>query len=224
VNAAFRKRNARCSGLRSPSDGINSCATPDRPAHCCLSSGQEEISDIELLRRIGLRDRDAFSLLYDRFSGLLFSAALRILNDQKEAEDLLQEVFVDLWHKAAKFDPLLGKPLSWVLTLTRNKAIDRLRASRRRGELIEEARLSVSQQDVQESRTVETVEVSERARSIRAALAELPTDQRQAIEMAFFAGLTQTEIAEALGEPLGTIKARIRRGMLKLREKIEKNV
>lgn len=95
--------------------------------------------DIELLRRIGGGDRSAFASFYDQYSGLLFTIAMKILNDAKEAEDVLQEVFMQVWNKAGAYDPLLGKPASWAVTLTRNKAIDRIRASRRRSKLMEQA-------------------------------------------------------------------------------------
>ena len=179
-------------------------------------------SDVELVRRVALGDSAALGELYDAHATLLFSFAYRILNDHKEAEDALQDVFVQVWHKAGAFDPAQGRPLSWMLTLTRNKAIDRLRSTQRRARLLEEAGAQISPEEESASPTAaELAGSGEQARLVRAALERLPGEQRRAIEMAFFGGLSQTEIAATLNEPLGTIKARIRRGMLKLREELE---
>ena len=177
--------------------------------------------DVNLLRRIAEGDRSAFASFYDLYSGLLFSIAVRILNDNKEAEDVLQEVFLQIWEKAGAYDPLLGKPASWAVTLTRNKAIDRIRASQRRVKLIEQATVEAAVSPDNTPSANEKLHGKENAERVRSGVAALPPDQRRAIEMAFFSGLTQDEIARKLQEPLGTIKARIRRGMLKLREKLE---
>ncbi|MCE9612356.1 MAG: sigma-70 family RNA polymerase sigma factor [Chthoniobacter sp.] len=179
-------------------------------------------AEIELLRRVAAGDRRCFEELYDRLSGVLFSVAYRVLNNQEAAEDVLQDVFIQIWEKAPLYDPERGKPLTWAVTLTRNKAIDRLRAIQRRHRLqdaVEKEALTFEQFDDRSS--VEAVEGMESGAMVRAAIRKLSPDQRQAIELAFFSGLTQTEIAERLGEPLGTVKARIRRGMMKLRDVIE---
>jgi RNA polymerase sigma-70 factor (ECF subfamily) len=174
---------------------------------------------VELLREIGAGDRSAFAQFYDRYSKLLFSIAFKILSDSKEAEDVLQEVFLQIWDKAGQYDSRLGKPVSWAVTLTRNKAIDHIRSSQRRTKLFEAAatELAAPAEEVAN----ESVRDRESAALIGSAVAELPAEQRQAIELAFFRGLTQNEISETLKEPLGTIKARIRRGMLKLRDRLE---
>ena len=177
--------------------------------------------DMDLLRRIAGGDRSAFASFYDQYSGLLFTIAMKILNDTREAEDVLQEVFIQIWEKAGVYDPLLGKPVSWAVTLTRNKAIDRIRASQRRSKLIEQAAVEANVSPQAAPSANEKLHGRENAQIIRSVVAELPVDQRRAIELAFFSGLTQDEISKTLQEPLGTIKARIRRGMLKLREKLE---
>lgn len=174
-------------------------------------------NDVELLREIGAGDRTAFARFYDSYSKLLFSIAFKILNDSKEAEDVLQEVFLQIWDKAGQYDSRLGKPVSWAVTLTRNKAIDHIRSSQRRAKLMEDAAVEMSPEEPAN----ESVRGRESATLISSAVAELPAEQRQAIELAFFRGLTQNEISETLKEPLGTIKARIRRGMLKLRDRLE---
>jgi RNA polymerase sigma-70 factor (ECF subfamily) len=177
--------------------------------------------DVELLRRIAGGDRAAFSDFYDQYSGLLFSIAVKVLNDAKEAEDVLQEVFMQIWNKADAYNPLLGKPVSWAVTLTRNKAIDRIRSHQRRSKLLEQATLEAAAPPDDSLSANEKLHGKENAERIRSAVADLPAEQRRAIELAFFNGLTQDEIATKLQQPLGTIKARIRRGMLKLRERLE---
>jgi RNA polymerase sigma-70 factor (ECF subfamily) len=177
--------------------------------------------DVELLRGISEGDRWAFACFYDQYCKLLFAVAYRILNDQKESEDVLQEVFLQIWDKAGSYNPLLGKPVSWAVTLTRNKAIDYIRAHQRRSKLLEHAATEFLTRAPGSAVANDSVHGRENSELINSAVAELPADQRKAIEMAFFGGLTQNEISESLKEPLGTIKARIRRGMLKLRERLE---
>jgi RNA polymerase sigma-70 factor, ECF subfamily len=179
-------------------------------------------AEIELLRRIGRGDRESFAQLYDRFSSAVFSAAYRIVNNQQAAEDVLQEVFLQVWEKAALYDPARGKPLTWAITLTRNKAIDRLRATQRRGRLQEslERDAGVSEQFDGRS-SFDAIDLLEKGKLVAEAMRKLPPEQREALDLAFFSGLTQSEIAEHLKEPLGTIKARIRRGMLKLKSLLD---
>ena len=176
-------------------------------------------SQAQLLRLMAGQDRQAVADFYDQTAGALFGLALRILGDSHEAEEVIQDVFVQIWEKAATFDPAMGAPLHWALSIARNRAIDRLRARQRRARLMDQF-----QENAGTELTVsgpESALMEEEQGAIRAAVEMLPTEQRQAIEMAFFGGLTHQEIAEALSEPLGTIKARIRRGMLKLRESLQ---
>ena len=176
-------------------------------------------AEIELLKRVAQGDRRSFEQLYDRFAGVLFSTAYRVLNNQEAAEDVLQDVFVQIWDKAPLYDPARGKPMTWAVTLTRNKAIDRLRSAKRRHRLSDEIeRESKSGEQFDDRDSFAAVASVEQGALVRAAIEKLSADQRQAIELAFFSYLTQVEIAERLGEPLGTIKARIRRGLMKLRE------
>ncbi len=189
---------------------------------------RDEILEIELLEGTGRGDRDCFRQLHERYAGVLFSAAYQVLNDPAEAEDVLQDVFVQIWDKAKLYDRTRGKPLTWALTLTRNKSIDRLRSAQRRHRLKDEVEKETT---VSEQRgaggaqaggdSVERVYAGETKVLVRNAVLQLSTEQRQAIEMAFFSGLTQNEIAQRLDEPLGTVKARIRRGMIKLKDLIE---
>ena len=177
--------------------------------------------DFELFRRIGARDRAAFAEFYDRHATRLYSVAQKILNDPIEAQDVVQDTFVQIWEKAGNFDPKLGQPSYWVITLVRNKAIDRIRASQRRAKLADDAGAEAALTTGTAESAHESLHGQEKAGLIRSALVELPADQRHAIELAFFSGLTQHEISAQLSQPLGTIKARIRRGLLKLRDQLE---
>ncbi len=179
-------------------------------------------SDEELLSRIARGDVDAFGAFYDRHSSLLFGLAVKILCDHHEAEEVLQEALVLIFERALTYDSTLGKPLSWAVTLTRNKAIDRLRSLQRKRRLLNEV---ASKGEVQCGEAIndplQKALEGESVGTIHNALAQLPVEQRRAIELAFLGGLTHSEIAERLGDPLGTVKARIRRGMLFLRDCLE---
>jgi RNA polymerase sigma-70 factor (ECF subfamily) len=147
---------------------------------------------------------------------------LKILHDHHEAEEALQEAMTLIWERAAAYDASLGKPLSWAVTIMRNKAIDRLRSSQRKARLIAEAAPEIEANLSNDTASAQARAIAgDAASAVRCALTGLPREQRQAIELAFFGGLTHAEIAERLGEPLGTTKARIRRGMLTLRDSLE---
>ncbi len=177
--------------------------------------------DADLLRRIGEGDRVAFAEFYDRHSALMYSVACKILNNSDEAEDVLQEACLQIWEKARAFDPKLGRVSSWAAILVRNRAIDRIRASQRRNRLADEAGAEIAITNEVSNLANEAVHGFDKAKIIQSAIGELPAEQRHAIELAYFSGLTQHEISQKLSEPLGTIKARIRRGLLKLRDQLE---
>ncbi len=180
---------------------------------------QQLDAEIELMRRVAQGDRRGFEELYDRFCGVLFTAAYRVLNNQEAAEDVLQDVFVQIWEKAPLYDPSRGKPMTWAITLTRNKAIDRLRSTQRRSRLQDEMqRESETSEQFDDRSSFDAASTGDTNKLVREAIQKLSKDQREAIELAFFSSLTQTEIAERLKEPLGTVKARIRRGMMRLRD------
>ena len=178
-------------------------------------------AQIELLRRIGQGDRRSFEQLYERFSGVLFSTAYRVLNNQGAAEDVLQDVFIQIWEKAPLYDPARGKPMTWAVTLTRNKSIDRLRSTQRRNRLQDDVeREAQTFEQFDDRSSFDAVAQGETGALVREAIGKLSKDQREAIELAFFSSMTQTEIAERLKVPLGTVKARIRRGMMRMRDVI----
>ena len=176
---------------------------------------QAEITDVELLRLIAGGDEDALAALYDRYRLILFGLILRILHSQPEAEDVLQEVFLQVWRKASDFDEARGRPFTWLVTLARSRAIDRLRSSSARDRTVTEAARAVTESI---SDAADDALKSEQGAIVQRALAELPEDQRRALVLAYFEGLTQSEIAARLQTPLGTIKTRMRSGMMRLRE------
>jgi RNA polymerase sigma-70 factor (ECF subfamily) len=175
----------------------------------------EEKPDAELLQAIAERDEHALALLYDRYRLILFGLTMRILNSRPEAEDVLQEVLLQVWRRASDFDPLRGKPFTWLVMLARSRAIDRLRQLGVRDRLTE----SVAREAPEEASdaSVDTLH-SEQREIVKRALAELPEEQRRVLLLAYFEGLTQAEIAALLATPLGTVKTRMRAGMKKLRE------
>lgn len=172
-------------------------------------------SPSDLLGRVALRDREAFGVLYDMLAPLVFKVALRMMRDRAEAEDLLQEVFLQVWRTAASYDSRRGHPSAWLITITRSRAIDRMRSAEYR----RQRRETPDVEKVEDASDLRhELSLRESAAAVRDAVASLPEGQRQAIELAYFDGLTQSEVAQKLREPLGTVKTRIRLGMLKLRE------
>ncbi len=181
----------------------------------------EPLDDVALFARIKGGDADAFAEFYDRHSSLLFGVAMGILGESHEAEDVLQDACVLLWERAPLHDPRLGKPLAWAVTLTRNKAIDRLRARRRATGLMEAVAAETEPVAASPEETSRATSAGEEAEAIRNALETLSESQREALRLGYFLGLTQQEIAGRLGLPLGTVKARMRRGMVALRDAME---
>jgi RNA polymerase sigma-70 factor (ECF subfamily) len=180
-------------------------------------------TDLDLLQRIAARDSAALADLYDRHNRLLFGVILRIVRDRTEAENLLQEVFVRVWTRAVVYDPSLDRPTSWLVRLARSRAIDRIRA-RRRGVNVSSLDQSTvdpapSSRDIHSLETV--VLADERRGTVLDALAGLPAEQRCLIEAAFFEGYTHSELATLFGLPLGTVKTRIRTGMIAMRQRRE---
>ena len=181
-------------------------------------------NDAALLAAISRGDESAFLRLYERASGPLFSLIHRVLQHQQDAEEVLQQTFLQVWRKAGSFDESRCAPFTWLVTIARSKAIDRLRQRNGQQKLAENAAREEAPAPIAQVSGADDVASQETRAAVNAALETIPADQRQAIEMAFFGGMTQTEISEALAEPLGTVKARIRRGMLRLREHLRRRV
>jgi RNA polymerase sigma-70 factor (ECF subfamily) len=175
--------------------------------------------ELELLARIAKRERAAFEELYTRYSNILYATALKFLKQDADAQDVVQDVFIQIWDKAKLYDPAKGKPLTWALTLTRNRSIDRIRAIQRRSRLRDDfEKENAADESAGVREALSGVDASEKGQILRDAVSQLSPQQGRVIELAFFRGLTQSEIAEKLGEPLGTVKARARRGLMKLKE------
>ena len=160
------------------------------------------------------RNEEALAALYDRYRVILFGLALRILKSREDAEDVLQEVLLQVWRRAVDFDAQRGRPFTWLVTLTRSRAIDRLRQMGARDRLVESAQQTLEQT----SDAILDTYRSEQRKVLHGALDSLPKDQGQILLLAYFEGLTQSEIAKRLDAPLGTVKTRMRSGMIKLKE------
>ena len=178
--------------------------------------------DHELARRLRRRDESVVGVLYDRHGPLLYALALRITGEPPDAEDVVIEAFAQAWRDADRFDGSRGTLSAWLVTIARSRALDAVRARGRRLRLADRATEAVSETPPGMGDplpdTDERAEGSERRTVVRAALANLSEVQREAIELAYFGGLSQSEIAERLKQPLGTIKTRVRLGMARLRE------
>jgi len=176
-----------------------------------------------LLPAVAHGDLTAFEQLYDRHSSTLYALLLRILANADDAQEVLQETFVKAWTNAKMFDAVRGSDVAWLISIARSRGIDRLRSRKIRGDREDEAGREISSSfGFVEKRTgADDAIQSEERSAVRGALAELPESQRVALALAYFEGLSQSEIAEKLGEPLGTIKTRMQLGMKKLRERLK---
>lgn len=182
--------------------------------------------DAALMSAVCNRDVQAFANLYERYIDLVYSTGLRVLSDPGLAEDAAQEVFVRLWRKPESFISERGRFVSWIVSVARNRAVDdlRSRARRRKREVLTVGQPSEDgAADIADDREspLRSAELRDTRAHIMAAMKEIPANQRQALELAYFGGLTQQEIAARLHEPLGTVKTRIRLGMKKLRSLLE---
>jgi len=174
-------------------------------------------ADQAALGRAAAGDASGLAALYDGYARPVYSLALRILRDPSEAEDIVQEVFLQAWRQASRYDPSRGAVAAWLLTQTRSRAIDRLRARRARPAVAGSGVAAAEIADPGPALDWQVIS-SEQVSRVRAAIDDLPVLQRVAIELAYYEGCTQTEIAERLEQPLGTVKTRIRLALAKLRE------
>jgi RNA polymerase sigma-70 factor (ECF subfamily) len=172
---------------------------------------QPQVTDSMLISRVRAGDEDALAALHDRYAQVVYSVALRVLGETTQAEDILQEIFLQLWRNPQTFDSNRGSLGAWLAVITRHRAIDLLRRRRPESD-IEDVIVSV------DTRLEQTTDRNMAIAKIRSAVERLPAEQRKPLEMAFFEGLTHSEIASKTGDPLGTIKTRIRSALLTLRK------
>ncbi len=182
-----------------------------------MTAPRQQVPDSAMVERIMAGDEGALAALYDRYAGMLYAMLVRILKDTSAAEEVLQDLFLQLWHGAARFDASRGSLAGWLLVIGRNRALSRLRGKERREFVPDPEEFSI--EAVPSAGNLE----DEAARAqlmekLRGALAKLPPEQREAVELAYFEGMTQTEIAARTGSPLGTVKSRVRAAMQTLKQ------
>ena len=200
--AALRKQTTREETLGSPRDSIDN---------------KRDQEWIELIRKVSEGDQSALATLYDTTNRLVFGLILRIVNDWATAEEVSLDVYTQVWRKADTYDGKRGTPLAWLMTIARSRAIDRIRSGKKEQQSKEPLE-SVGEVTATGSSPEEDTAISERKRMVRSALGTLSPEQREVIELAYYSGLSHSEIAAHLGQPLGTVKTRTRLGMMKLRE------
>lgn len=176
----------------------------------------QEVDFYELLSKIAAKDVPSLEVLHDAMANTLMSVIYNVLNNQSESEDILQEAFVTIWNKAGSYQSALGKPKSWMITIARNKALDRYRSLSRKAD-------GKSAYKEHQEINIQNTPKTEHSEQIELAMQKLNPDQKKAIELVFYKGLTQQEVATQLETPLGTIKARVRRGLQFLKTTLTSN-
>ena len=208
ISPARRKprKRARLAKSRAPAVSVVPQVEPGAP------------SDLELMKAIQAEDPDALSHLYDRYNGILKALILRVIHNEAEADDLLQEIFMEIWNQAKNFSSQKGKPLGWMVTLARRRAIDGLRKKQAYARAEERLQNETEQQPDAwaHNATQEEIVLSDTRDLIRKVIAGLPPAQQEAIDLAFFRGMSQREIAAKTNTPLGTVKTRLELGLKKI--------
>jgi RNA polymerase sigma-70 factor, ECF subfamily len=177
----------------------------------------ERLADEELMPLIGEKDPEAFEVFYDRHGGVAYSLAYRIVGERAGAEDVTQEAFISIWRSGARFDRTRGSVRAWMLSIVRNRAIDALRSRAGKAPKLTLDDAEILEQRPAEQLTEEEAIRHETASEVRGAIGHLPGEQSKVIELAYFGGFSQSEIARMLGLPLGTVKGRMRLGLEKIR-------
>lgn len=178
-----------------------------------------EKEDRDLIQRMASKDANALDVFYERYNRLAFGIVLRIVGNRADAEDVLVDVFWQVWQQSARYDVSRGKPVAWLLTIARTRAIDCLRSSNRQGSKTEE--MDTQRETAPAQTEPDSFVVADIRRAVQEAMQTLGEPQRIPLEMAYFQGMSHTEIAAALGQPLGTVKDRIRTGMAHLRRRLK---
>lgn len=203
-----------CRGAVSQQSILRSELVLSSEKHLSTAARNPELNDAALIAAVRAGNQKAMAQLYDRYAGVVYSVALRVLGETAAAEDVLQEIFMQLWRSPGSFDASRGNLAPWLAVIARNRAVDVLRKRRPQAE-ISETLISIEPDLAGETERGRTAE------KVRAALQEMAVPLRQALEMAYYEGYTHSEISEKTGEPLGTVKTRIRTGLILLRKAIE---
>lgn len=191
-------------------------AVPSPPG--IRDSPDDSIADApeELMRRVTLGDESAFERLYDQFAGRVFGLCRRIVRNPSQAEEVAQEVFLEVWRRASRFDAAKGSATSWIMTLAHARSVDRVRSAQASSD--RELKVAYASHEVEVDTVVEAVESKFERRAVQKCLSALTEVQRESITLAYYSGYTYREVAELLGTPLPTIKTRLRDGMIRLRD------
>lgn len=180
-------------------------------------TAEPDVTD-ELLQRTSTGDQDAFSALYDLLAPRVFGLIRRLVIDHSQSEEVAQEVFLEVWQSAARFDPNKGRAIGWIMTIAHRRAVDRIRAAQASRD--RDTRIGIRDLPQAFDEVAEAVEVRVEHRRVEGAMSRLSDVQREAVGLAYYGGLTQSEIADRLGIPLGTVKTRLRDGMIRLRDEL----
>lgn len=175
-------------------------------------------SNEELLRRVATGDRDAFAELYDVTAPRVFGLVKRLLRDHAQSEEVTQEIFLEIWQTASRYDPSKGGAMAWMLTMTHRRAVDRVRASQASRE--RDVRVGIRDRAADYDAVVEDVEVRIESERVKEAMMRLTELQRQAVQLAYFGGYSHREVSTMLKVPIGTVKTRLRDGMIRLRDEL----
>lgn len=197
---------------------VDEAGEPSLPALAIASPAAGAPSDVDLMYGIQAEDPDALSQLYDRYNGILKALILRVIHTETEADDLLQEIFMEIWNQAKNFSAHKGKPLGWMVTLARRRAIDALRKKQAYNRAEERFQAETEQQPDAwvHNTTQEDIAFGDTRLIVRKIISQLPPPQQQAVELAFFQGMSQREIAAHTNTPLGTVKTRLELGLKKI--------
>lgn len=186
------------------------------------AASRKEVGEaLALVQAIAKKQEQALARLYDLYSSALFGCLLRILGQREEAEEVLLEAFLQAWEQADRYDPGRGAPFTWLFAIARSRALDRVRARQRQAATVEAAAMEQRRSPPRPENPEANALFREMRGRVQAALARLPVEQREAIALAYYEGLTQVEIAARTGTPLGTVKTRVRLGLLRLREMLK---
>jgi RNA polymerase sigma-70 factor (ECF subfamily) len=187
------------------------------PTAAVPDAAEPDVSD-ELLQRTSQGDQAAFSTLYDHLAPRVLGLIRRLVVDHAQSEEVAQEVFLEVWQSAARFDPNKGRAIGWIMTIAHRRAVDRIRAAQASRD--RDTRIGIRDLPLEFDQVAEAVEVKIEHRRVEGAMLRLSESQREAVSLAYYGGLTQTEIADRLGIPLGTVKTRLRDGMIRLRDEL----